>query len=91
MKHFIDQLALPHSEPVLFAGDFNTDNVSFAEEVSGLVSTIKAHMPKRGGDQLYTSNPHSNLLVGRDGAATSNKCLERYEASWGSLVVGLYR
>jgi hypothetical protein len=32
-------------------------------------------------------SPHSNLLVGRDGAATSDLCFEQYVQSWGPLKV----
>ena len=38
---------------------------------------------------LMLFSPHSNLLVGRDGAATSDACTQLYSKSWGVLKVRL--
>ncbi|GLE03466.1 hypothetical protein PINS_up012368 [Pythium insidiosum] len=83
MREFVDAMRIPHHEPLILAGDFNVDNTTYKEEVQHLVELLGAHMPTRVGDQLYTSDPRSNLLVGRDGAANSNKCSAEYVASWG--------
>lgn len=41
-----------------------------------------------GIDAKECSSPHLNLLVGRDGAAKSDKCSDQYISSWGPLHVG---
>ncbi|KAF1326502.1 Vacuolar protein sorting-associating protein, partial [Globisporangium splendens] len=87
-----------HMQPLLFAGDFNVDNHTFASEVAELIELLGAHSPTQVGDQQFTSEyvvdifiqmptqcPRSNLLVGRDGAANSNKCSEKYMQSWGDV------
>lgn len=90
MKAFIDALQIPKHEPLLFAGDFNVDNQTYPEEVANLVRLLDAKMPIRVGKQRYTSDPHTNLLVGRDGAANSNRCSQQYVTSWGPLQNGTY-
>lgn len=81
MKEFVTQMNIPSNEPVIFAGDFNGDLVHYAEEFEGLGQILDAELPTLIGEQKYTSDPSSNLLVGRDGAA--NNCQKGYEASWG--------
>jgi endonuclease/exonuclease/phosphatase family metal-dependent hydrolase len=81
MTEFVKQMNIPSNEPVLFAGDFNVDLVRYAQEFKGLSEILDAELPKMIGQQRYTSDPSSNLLVGRDGAA--EKCQKDYEASWG--------
>ncbi|KAG7377332.1 hypothetical protein PHYBOEH_000922 [Phytophthora boehmeriae] len=83
MRHFIDAMGIPHHEPLIFAGDFNVDNHTFGDEVAHLVDLLGAHAPQLTGEQLFTSDPHTNLLVGRDGAAISNKCSAQYVHNWG--------
>jgi hypothetical protein len=39
------------------------------------------HLPKLVGDQRFTSNPSTNMLVGRDGGGKA--CEASYETSWG--------
>ncbi|DAZ99299.1 TPA: hypothetical protein N0F65_005467 [Lagenidium giganteum] len=91
MRAFVDSFQIPKHEPVIFAGDFNVDNHTFPGEVANLVRLLGANTPTRVGDQVYTSDPRSNVLVGRDGAASSNKCLEKYQQSWGPEKDGVYR
>ena len=43
--------------------------------------TIQMNMLS-GLQRVYVS-PHTNVLVGRDGAAMSNKCFAQYVQSWG--------
>ncbi|EQC38265.1 hypothetical protein SDRG_04690 [Saprolegnia diclina VS20] len=87
---FAQALTIPHTEPMVFAGDFNVDNHSFPDEVANLVRLLHAATPTRVGSELFTSDPHLNLLVGRDGAAKSDKCLDQYVASWGPLHDKVY-
>ncbi|KAI9911483.1 hypothetical protein PsorP6_009249 [Peronosclerospora sorghi] len=79
-----------HIEPLILAGDFNVDNQTFRDEVTNLELTLKAHEPHRIRNQRYTSDPHTNVLVGRDGAADDNKCESKYEDSWGPHKAGVY-
>ncbi|TYZ57247.1 hypothetical protein PybrP1_008804 [[Pythium] brassicae (nom. inval.)] len=90
MRSFVDALQIPQHEPLLFAGDFNVDNHTFAAEVAQLTELLGAHSPVPTGDQQFTSDPRSNLLVGRDGAAGSNKCSAKYMESWGDVKNGTY-
>lgn len=36
---------------------------------------------------VWIVSPHTNLLVGRDGAAVNNKCSAQYVKNWGSPKV----
>ncbi|KAI9991313.1 hypothetical protein PInf_018994 [Phytophthora infestans] len=89
MRRFIDAIDIPHhevtrsSDPLIFAGDFNVDNHTFGDEVAHLVELLGAHEPRQIGKQYFTSDPHTNVLVGRDGAAISNKCSAQYVTNWG--------
>ncbi|CAI5713879.1 unnamed protein product [Peronospora effusa] len=83
MRQFIDAIGIPHHEPLIFAGDFNVDNHTFGGEVAYLMKLLQAHEPRQIGKQIFTSDPHTNVLVGRDGAAISNKCFAQYVQSWG--------
>ncbi|OQR86894.1 hypothetical protein ACHHYP_20439 [Achlya hypogyna] len=91
MHEFVEALEISHTEPVVLAGDFNVDNTTFPDEVANLVQLLRASMPMRIGSELYTSDPHLNLLVGRDGAAKSGSCEAAYEASWGPLQNHTYQ
>ncbi|ETV96078.1 hypothetical protein H310_10719 [Aphanomyces invadans] len=82
---FVEALEIPHTEPLIFAGDFNVDNHSFADEVSHLIQLLHATAPALVGAQQYTSDPRTNLLVGRDGAAAAEGCVQQYIDSWGPL------
>ncbi|TMW59250.1 hypothetical protein Poli38472_004319 [Pythium oligandrum] len=90
MRDFVDAIEIPHHEPLIFAGDFNVDNHTFKDEVQHLVDLLKAQTPFQVGEQSFTSDPRSNLLVGRDGAANSYKCSAQYVESWGPEVNGTY-
>ncbi|KAF1783297.1 Vacuolar protein sorting-associated protein 13, C-terminal [Phytophthora cactorum] len=83
MRQFIDAIGIPHHEPLILAGDFNVDNHTFGDEVAHLVELLEAHEPRQIGEQAFTSDPHTNVLVGRDGAAISNKCSAQYVTNWG--------
>lgn len=55
MRQFVDEMEIPHHEPLIFAGDFNVDNHSFAAEVANLVALLNATAPVQIGSQQYTS------------------------------------
>ncbi|KAG1684156.1 hypothetical protein DVH05_011838 [Phytophthora capsici] len=90
MRQFVDAMDIPHHEPLIFAGDFNVDNHTFGDEVAHLVDLLGAHEPRQIGEQAFTSDPHTNVLVGRDGAAVSNKCSAQYVANWGPAKDGVF-
>ncbi|CCI41121.1 unnamed protein product [Albugo candida] len=83
MRDFVKEQNIPNHEAVLFAGDFNVDNVTYPEEVSNLIKILGGKVPLRIGQVEYTSDPRANVLVGRDGAASSGGCANSYVASWG--------
>lgn len=85
MKEFLDKKNIPNNEPVIFAGDFNVDLVRCASEFKNLSQILDAKLPEIIGKQKYTSDPSSNLLVGKDSAADS--CQEQYKNSWGEKSV----
>ena len=70
--HFVPALGLPQdgSEPLIFQGDFNTDFVGYPEETEEVLSTLDAAMPRLVGPQLFSSNPGTNYLVGKDSLLT---------------------
>ena len=41
---------------------------------------LKAKLPQFIGDQLYSSDPSTNYLVGKDGAADQDGCLSEYKS-----------
>ena len=90
LKAFVDSQKIDPKEPVLFSGDFNTDWVRYPGEVAELVSILNASIPTLTGDVKFTSDPATNLLVGRDGAAGSStfNCDDAYTKSWGPLSSG---
>ncbi|CAK4711266.1 unnamed protein product [Aphanomyces euteiches] len=87
---FAEALHIPHTEPLIFAGDFNVDNHSYPGEVRNLINLLHASTPRRTGRQQFTSDPRTNLLVGRDGAAQSDKCSNEYVSSWGPIQNHLF-
>ena len=79
------------SEPILFGGDFNTDNIAFPQEVANLKSILHASLPTQIGDQKYSSDPTTNYLVGKDGAAKQDdKSLKCYNDYKNGFKVGQY-
>ena len=46
MRDFVKTQGVPEGEPVIYAGDFNTDFVLYPTEVATLVNTLDAHLPK---------------------------------------------
>ncbi|KAE8974557.1 hypothetical protein PR003_g27036 [Phytophthora rubi] len=90
MRDFVDAMGIPHHEPLVFAGDFNVDNHTYGDEVAHLVDLLEAHEPRQIGKQIFTSDPHTNVLVGRDGAAISNKCSAQYVTNWGPALDGVF-
>jgi hypothetical protein len=80
-NNFLPAIGIPidGSEPVIFQGDFNTDFVLYPEEVASVKNILKAELPMLIGDQLFSSDPVSNFLVGKDGAAKDNGCLQQYQ------------
>ena len=69
------------SEVVIFQGDMNTDFVLYPEEVATMKSVLHAELPPWVGDQLFSSDPSTNFLVGKDGAAKTNGCETAYRDS----------
>ena len=82
LKAFIDSQQIPAGEPVLISGDFNTDWVRYPGELATLIGTLNATVPTLTGDSTFSSDPSTNLLVGRDGAA--DDCSDAYTKSWGA-------
>ena len=83
-RDFIDDMDIPASEPVFLMGDFNEDLINFPEDTNTLIgpSYLNATMPPIIGEQLYTSDPRKNVLVGRDGGADA--CKGAFEGNWGT-------
>ena len=79
---FLPAIGIPKngSEPILYQGDMNTDYVLYPEEVDAMQSILKAKLPQFIGDQLYSSDPSTNYLVGKDGAADQDGCLNEYKS-----------
>ena len=79
---FLPAIGIPQngSEPVLYQGDMNTDYVLYPEEVNTMQNILKAKLPQFIGDQLYSSDPSTNYLVGKDGAASQDGCLTEYQS-----------
>ena len=92
LKAFVKSQNLDPSEPVLFAGDFNTDWVRYPGEVSQIVDILNASIPTLVGAIKFTSDPSTNVLVGRDGAADKStfNCQQSYENSWGDVTDKTY-
>ena len=77
---FVPTLGIPTdgTEPLLFQGDLNIDEVLFPEQVDKSLSTLNAALPDtRVGDQLFSSDPGTNFLVGKDGGA--EQCFDTYQ------------
>ena len=79
---FLPAIGIPQNgtEVVLYQGDMNTDYVLYPEEVEEMQTILKAKLPQFIGDQLYSSDPSTNYLVGKDGAAEQDGCLSEYES-----------
>lgn len=88
LKDFVVEQGIPREEPVIIGGDFNNDLVRYPGEVMTLLSILNATMPQLVGDTVFTSDPGSNLLVGRDSAADA--CADGYTKSWGAVVNKTY-
>merc|ERR1719478_3914 len=59
----------------------NTDFVLSPEEVEFQETTLHAKLPPFTGPEIFSSNPSTNYLVGKDGAADKNGCLAAYKES----------
>ncbi len=81
LKDFENQLGIPTdgSEPVIYQGDMNTDQINYPNEVQNMLNVLNAKFPEKIGEQKYSSDPSTNFLVGKDGAADDNKCLLTYQ------------
>lgn len=81
LKDFENQLGLPTdgTEPVIYQGDMNTDQINYPQEVENMLNILQAKFPEKIGEQKYSSDPSTNFLVGKDGAADDNKCLFNYQ------------
>ena len=80
---YIPALGIPTdgSEPIIYQGDMNTDYVLYPEEVNNMYATLHAASPTMIGEQLFTSDPSTNFLVGKDGGAKVSNCLQQYQNS----------
>eukprot|EP00743_Colponemidia_sp_Colp-15_P005575 GILK01005996.1.p1 GENE.GILK01005996.1~~GILK01005996.1.p1 ORF type:complete len:420 (-),score=56.94 GILK01005996.1:418-1635(-) len=83
LHDFVGRQHIDPSEPVIFLGDFNTDFHRHPEEVTMMKEVLQASIPAIVdlASLQYTSDPTTNQLVGRDGAASSNGCSAEYEAT----------
>ncbi len=79
MTRFLPALGIPTdgSEPLIFQGDFNIDDVLFPEQVQEALGVLHGKLPKTKGSQAFTSDPSTNFLVGKDGG--SKPCWEAYQ------------
>jgi hypothetical protein len=73
------------TEPLIYQGDMNTDYVLYPEEVDSMLDTLQAVLPDTapGATQIFSSDPSTNFLVGKDGAASQDGCLAAYAAQLG--------
>ena len=86
MRDFLPKLgiATDGTEPIIFQGDMNADYVLYPEEVDDMLRILNAKMPKFvPNSPLFSSNPSTNFLVGKDGAAVKDDCLSTYKAQLG--------
>lgn len=87
---YLPYIGIPQNktEPLLYQGDMNTDYVLFPEEVESMLSILHAKLPDTvsGSTQLFSSDPSTNFLVGKDGAALQYGCSDEYKQS---LNVGI--
>ncbi len=60
MRAFVDALAVPENEPVVFAGDLNVDRNS--SEYTGMIATLDAAIPAYDGHP-HTTDPVTNALT----------------------------
>ena len=69
------------TEPLIFQGDMNTDYVLYPEEVQSMFRTLNAKLPGWviNTQQRFSSDPSTNFLVGKDGAADQDGCKSAYE------------
>jgi sphingomyelin phosphodiesterase len=64
LKQFVDSCAIPPSETVLFAGDFNVDQISFQSEYERMLSILNASFQEPiKNNLLYTFDPRQNPLA----------------------------
>lgn len=80
-EKYLPAIRIPEdgTEVLLFQGDLNTDMVLYPEETDGVENTLLATFPEMIGSQLYSSDPSTNFLVGKDGAADKEGCLADYK------------
>ena len=87
IKQFEGEIGIPQdgSEPIIYAGDMNVDFIKFPDDTLNMLKILDANIPYRVGDQKYTSDPSTNMLVGRDGynipADFTDKCQQDYYAN----------
>lgn len=79
--NYIPNLGIPTdgTEPILFSGDLNIDDVNYPDEARDMEQTLNFESPEMVGEQLFSSDPSTNFLVGKDGSAKDNGCLEQYK------------
>lgn len=74
-KEFLESIDIPtnNSEIVLYQGDFNTNDKEMLEH------RLEAKIPSQIGDEfLYSFDPTTNVLVGKDGTADDFRCGDIY-------------
>ncbi len=79
---FVQELGIPADEPVLYCGDLNVDAGSSPVQVQAVLDALSATCPDVQGTHQYTSDPMSNSLVGRDGAAEHWGCATEYTSAF---------
>lgn len=80
VAEFLPALGIPAdgSEPVLFQGDFNIDDVFFPDQVEDALRILNGEIPERVGEQVFSADPSTNFLVGKDGGSEVGNCWEAY-------------
>jgi endonuclease/exonuclease/phosphatase family metal-dependent hydrolase len=74
--HFVQSLALPQTDIVLLAGDWNFDCVNNENEFQALLQKLRVQLPQRVGAQTVSVDPSQNCLVGRGNEARKYGCVD---------------
>ena len=77
-SQFLGGLGIPPNEPLIIGGDLNSDDHRRTDETKKLMEeTMDAVEPKAvPGSTLYSGDPFLNPLVGTDGEAKDEGCLD---------------
>jgi len=68
INKFIDSLKIPKdkSEAILIMGDMNIDYARHPFEAIKMINELNVSLPQFIGEQLYTLDPQTNYLTGKD-------------------------